>query len=149
MPPEVRAGDDILQITKLAIATEPRVVCVVDDDGRYLGAITNSRLTRDVIAYLDPDLYSGARVPAGLLQFKHDTSKFQALSLIEPKLRPLRGRQTMADAIEKLYQTESDELPVINDDGQLLGIIRSLDILREWAEDLLLTQFGDETGSFY
>jgi predicted transcriptional regulator len=47
-----------------------------------------------------------------------------------------------------LYWADIDELPVINEDEQLLGVIRSLDILREWVEDLLLAQ-GDETGSFY
>jgi hypothetical protein len=30
-----------------------------------------------------------------------------------------------------------------------LGVIRTLDVLREWVEDTLLTQMGDETESFY
>jgi CBS domain-containing protein len=144
----VRAGDDVLQITKLAIATEPRVVYVVDDDGRYRGAIPNCRLAREVFSHLNPGFRSGAHSTAGLPQCKQNMLQFQAFSLIEPNLRPLRGRQTITDAVENLYRENLDELPVINNDGQLLGIIRSVDILREWAEDLLLTQFGDETGSF-
>jgi Mg/Co/Ni transporter MgtE len=44
---------------------------------------------------------------------------------------------------------KKSEAPVVNDAGQLLGVIRALDILREWIEDTLLTQMGDETESFY
>jgi CBS domain-containing protein len=48
-----------------------------------------------------------------------------------------------------LYRDGSDELPVVDDSGRLVGVIRALDILREWAEDALLMEFGDETESFY
>ena len=47
------------------------------------------------------------------------------------------------------YRAKRGEPPVVNDRGQLLGVIRTLDILREWVEDTLLTQMGDETESFY
>jgi predicted transcriptional regulator len=89
-----------------------------------------------------------ARVTVRLLQLAEDVAKSPASSLIETKHQPLRARQTMADALRALYWADIDELPVINEDEQLLGVIRSLDILREWVEDLLLAQ-GDETGSFY
>jgi Mg/Co/Ni transporter MgtE len=72
-----------------------------------------------------------------------------AHSLTEAGSRPLRSRETIADAMRALHQTKRDEAPVINDAGQLLGVIRALDVLREWIEDTLLTQMGDETESFY
>ena len=40
-------------------------------------------------------------------------------------------------------------MTLISDAGQLLGVIRTLDVLREWVEDTLLTQMGDETESYY
>jgi Mg/Co/Ni transporter MgtE len=69
--------------------------------------------------------------------------------LIEAGPRPLRSRETIADAVRALYQMKKSEAPVVNDAGQLLGVIKALDILREWIEDTLLTQMGDETESFY
>ena len=151
MPPVARAGDDILHVAKLAVALpSPRTVYVVDDEGCYLGAITESRLAQEVFAHLDPGLYADlhAHAAAKLLQLGEDLAKSPASSLIEIKYLPLQARQTMADALRALYRADIDELPVINEDEQLLGVIRSLDILREWVEDLLLAQ-GDETGSFY
>ena len=151
MPPVARAGDDVLHVAKLAVASpSPRTVYVVDDEGCYLGAITESRLAEEVFAHLDPGLYvdQHAHATTRLLQLGKDVAKSPASSLIEIKRQTLGSRQTIADAMSALYRTGIDELPVINEDKRLLGVIRSLDILREWVEDLLLAQ-GDETGSFY
>jgi len=152
MPSVALAGDDLLHVAKLAIASSvPRAVYVVDDEHRYLGVITEVRLAREVFAHLDPSLYLGehARAATRLLHLGRDVSQLPARSLIETQRQSLRGRQTLTDALAALYQAEVDELPVVNHDGQLLGVIRALDIVREWVEDLLLTQLGDETGSFY
>ncbi|HKC87664.1 MAG TPA: hypothetical protein VKG02_16885, partial [Blastocatellia bacterium] len=44
MPPVVRAGDDLLHVAKLAVAPAMGdAVHVVDDDDRYLGAVSNGR----------------------------------------------------------------------------------------------------------
>jgi CBS-domain-containing membrane protein len=151
MPPVARAGDDVLHVAKLAVASAiPRTVYVVDDEGRYLGAVTESRLAQEVFAHLDPGLYvdQHAHATTKLLHLGKDVAKSPASALIETKHQPLGSRRTIADAMSALYRAGIDELPVINEDKQLLGVIRSLDILREWVEDLLLAQ-GDETGSFY
>jgi hypothetical protein len=48
MPPMVRAGDDVLHLIKVVIAAEYEARYIVDDDNRYLGAITNRRQAREV-----------------------------------------------------------------------------------------------------
>ena len=152
MPPVVRAGDDLLHVAKLAVSTAlGDAVYVVDDDDRYIGAVSNGRLARRVFEQLDPNLFVGehARATTGLLSLGRSVAGLPAHSLIEPGPRPLRGRETVADAMRALYQAKRDEAPVVNDAGQLLGVIRTLDVLREWIEDTLLTQMGDETDSFY
>lgn len=151
MPPVARASDDVLHIAKLAVASAAvQAVYIVDDEGHYLGLIPKSKLAREVFEHLDPGLYltEHARAKTKLLQLTKDLSLFSATALLETKAAPLRSRQTLAEAMAVLYQTHHDELPVINQEGELLGVIRSLDILQEWVEDLLLVQ-GDETGSFY
>jgi CBS domain-containing protein len=152
MPPVVRAGDDLLHVAKLAVATAfGDAVYVVDDDGHYLGAVSNGRLARRVFEQLDPSLFVGehARATTGLLSLGRSVTGLPAHSLIEPGPRPLRSRETVADAMRALYRSKRDEAPVVSDAGQLLGVIRTLDVLREWVEDTLLTQMGDETDSFY
>src|SRR5262245_27315094 len=58
MPPVVRAGDDLLHVAKLAVATAiGNAVYVLDDDDRYLGAVSNYRLARKVFENLDPSLF--------------------------------------------------------------------------------------------
>lgn len=152
MPPTVRAGDDLLHVAKLAVAmANGDAVYVVDDDDRYLGAVSNDRLARIVFENLDPGLFvdEHTRATTGLLSLGRSVTGLPARSLIEAGPRPLRGRETIADAMRALYREKRGEAPVVNDAGQLLGVIRTLDILREWVEDTLLTQMGDETESFY
>jgi len=151
-PPIVRAGDDLLHVAKLAVATGDRgAVYVVDDEDCYIGAVSGARLARRVIEQLDPGLFVNerSRATAELSSFGRGVAELSARSLMEAVTRPLRGRETVADAMRALYQAKSDEAPVVNDTGQLLGVIRTLDVLREWVEDTLLTQMGDETDSFY
>jgi Mg/Co/Ni transporter MgtE len=152
MPPVVRAGDDLLHVAKVAAATAlGDAVYIVDDDDRYLGAVSNGRLARRVFEQLDPGLFVSEHEHAttGLLDLGRSVAGLPAQSLIEPGPQPLRGRETVADAMRALYHAKKGEAPVVNDTGQLLGVIRALDVLREWVEDTLLTQMGDETESFY
>ena len=152
MPPVARAGDDALHVAKLAVgASIPRAVYVVDEENRYLGTITDAHLAHVVFEHLDPSLYVEQHAHAGIALFRlsEDASRMTAMSLMKGSSLPIHDDATMADALRVLYRTGLDELPVINPDGQLVGVVRALDILREWVEDTLLMQLGDETESFY
>lgn len=152
MPPVVRAGDDILHVAKLAVAAPlPHAVYVVDENNRYVGMIPEGRLEREIFEHLNPSLYLD-RHPhgtTGLFHLKENASNLKARALMDSKLRPLQDQETIAGAMRELHHTAKDELPVISADKQFVGIIRALDILREWVEDTLLVQLGDETESFY
>jgi hypothetical protein len=123
----------------------------VDDDDRYLGAVSNGGVARRVFEQLDPSLFldEHAHATTGLLHLGRSVGGLPARSLIEPGPQPLRGRKTIAGVMRALYLAKRREAPVVNDMGQLLGVIRALDVLREWVEDTPLTQMGDETESFY
>jgi CBS-domain-containing membrane protein len=152
MPPVVRAGDDALHVAKLAVgAPLPRAVYVVDEDDRYLGTILDGSLARQIFEHLNPSLYLDKHPHAmtGLFQFTNDASKLTAESLMSAARRTMLDQETVAGAMHALHQSGSDELPVVNAEGQLVGVIRALDILREWVEDTLLVQLGDDTESFY
>ena len=152
MPPVVHAGDDALHVAKLAVgAPLPGAVYVVDDDDHYQGTILDGSLARQIFEHLNPDLYfdNHPHAMTGLFRLTEDPSKLTAGSLMSTGDRTIHEQETVAGAMQMLHQSESDELPVINTEGHLVGVIRALDILREWVEDTLLMQFGDETESFY
>ena len=152
MPPVARAGDDALHVAKLAVgAPLPRAVYVADEDDRYLGTILDRSLALKIFEHLNPNLYfyDHPHAMTGLFQLSEGASKLTARSLMRTGRRPMLEQETVADAMQVLHRSESDEQPVVNERGQLVGVIRALDILREWVEDTLLRQLGDETESFY
>jgi CBS domain-containing protein len=152
MPPVVRAGDDALHVAKLAVnAPLPRAVYVLDEQDRLLGAIYDGDLARTIFEHLEPGYYLEAhRFPGThLLQLTESATTIKAASLMIDNPLTISERETINTAMRELYRANNDELPVVGDDGQLIGVIRALDILREWAEDALLMEFGDETESFY
>jgi CBS domain-containing protein len=152
MPPVVRAGDDALHVTKLAVnAPLPRAVYVLDQRSRLLGTINDGDLARTIFEHIDPSCYLDVhRFPGThVLQLSESATTISAASLMNDQPLAISDQETVNTAMRRLYTTAVDELPIVDDNGQLVGVIRALDILREWAEDALLMQFGDETESFY
>ena len=47
-----------------------------------------------------------------------------------------------------LLSSHLDQVPVLDEKRQIVGVIRALDIVREWVEDTLERQLGDEAESF-
>lgn len=153
MPPVVCAGDDALHVAKLAVnAPLPRAVYVVGADERYLGVIADAQLAREIFTHLDPDLSFDPQHPHSLravLRAGEEASRLTARSLMSVGGQTLGERETVADAMRALHRAHRDELPVVDGGGKLVGVVRAPDILREWVEDTLLVQLGDETESFY
>ena len=152
MPPTVSAADDTLHLAKAALnPTMARTIYVVDKDNYLLGAIFTSELTQKVFERLNPSLYleSHPTKVRRFLQLNANATTLTARSLMEEQPRTLPEHATVIEAMNELYLAQLEELPVVNNRGQLVGIIRALDILREWTEDTLLTKLGDETESFF
>jgi CBS domain-containing protein len=152
MPPVVRAGDDALHVAKLAVnAPLPRAVYVLDERDRLLGTINDGDLARRIFEHIDPGVYLDAHPFPGthLLRLRESATTINAGSLMNDRPRTISAQETVNTAMRELYQADVDELPVVDGSGRLVGVIRALDILRDWVEDALLMEFGDETGSFY
>jgi CBS-domain-containing membrane protein len=148
----VRAGDDALHVAKLAVnAPLPRAVYVVDEDDRLLGTITDGELARRIFEGINPSLYFDSHRHGGthFLRRQESVTEMTAQELISETEQWISDTDTLNQAMSQLYISRVDELPVVNQAGQLVGVIRALDILREWAEDALLLEFGDETESFF
>lgn len=152
MPPVARSDDDALHVTKLAVnAPLPRAVYVLDESDRLIGVIYDSDLARRIFEHIDPSCYlEEHRFPGShLLRLTESATTIRASSLMASKPVTISEGETINTALRELYRADSDELAVVDQNGQLIGVIRALDILREWVEDALLMEYGDETESFY
>jgi CBS domain-containing protein len=152
MPPTVGADDDTLHLAKVALnPAGARTIYVVNDEKHLLGAIFTSDLTQRVFERLDPTLYLESHPTKFSRFFQLNTcaTTLTARSLMQEQPRALSEQTTVSAAMKEFYRSQLDELPVVNDRGQLVGVIRALDVLREWTEDTLLTKLGDETESYF
>ena len=108
MPPVARAGDDALHVAKLAVgASIPRAVYVVDENGGYLGTITDAHLAHDVFEHLDPGLYleQHRHGATGLLRLGEDAARMTAAALMNGSSLPVQDETTMADMMRSLYRS--------------------------------------------
>ncbi len=133
MPAMVRVDDDLLDVAKLAaVFPFPRMIYVVDESGQLLGTIPVGHLARAILGYLDNSTSS-------------EEAKATVESLMTRGSVTISDQETIGQAMRVLYFSQQDELPVLDAKGELVGVIRAVEIVREWVEDTLHIKFGDET----
>lgn len=94
-------------------------IFVTDGDGRLAGVLTE----RDIFGRLvGPDVAAGIDVDAPV----------ETYMTTEP--RTLRLEQTVADALEIMQSGRFRNIPVVDDDRRLVGVVRQVDILKFLAE---------------
>jgi two-component system, OmpR family, sensor histidine kinase KdpD len=151
MPQIVGLRDNVLEVARIAVTFPiPRTIYVVNEAGELQGMITADRLATAVF-----DLIGDAH-PAALADesfFKHSLIKratdIRAESLMAPVPATITDEKNLAEAMHILLASQLDQLPVLNEKKQIVGVIRTLDVMREWVEDTLETQLGDETQSIH
>ncbi len=94
-------------------------VFVTDADGRLVGVLTE----RDMFGRLvGPDVAAGVDVDAAVETYMNS----------DP--RTLRLDQSVRDAIELMQDGRYRNLPVVDEDRRLVGVVRQVDILKFLAE---------------
>jgi len=94
-------------------------VFITDADGRLVGVLTE----RDVFGRLvGPDVAAGVDVDAPV----------EAYMTTNPHTLHVDG--TVRDALELMQQGRYRNVPVVDDDGRLTGVVRQVDILKYLAE---------------
>ena len=94
-------------------------VFVTDEDGRLVGVLAE----RDVFGRLvGPDVAAGVDVDAAVETY------------MTTNPHTLRLEQTVRDALELMQQERYRNVPVVDEDGRLVGVVRQIDILKYLAE---------------
>ncbi len=116
VPPGTTIGACLLAIQRTGTGDS---VFVTDADGRLVGVLTE----RDIFGRLvGPDVAAGVDVDAPVETWMTTTPQ------------TLRLHQTVRDALELMKTGKYRNVPVIDDDHRLVGVVRQVDILKFFAE---------------
>jgi len=116
VPPGTSIGDCIRAIQKSGTGDS---VFVTDENGRLLGVLTE----RDIFGRLvGPDVAAGVDVDATVETY------------MTTNPHTLRLEQTVRDALELMQQGLYRNVPVVDEDHRLVGVVRQVDILKFFAE---------------
>lgn len=96
---------------------EVRAIFVTDDDGRLLGVVTRKTLVREVVA-------AGREPGAVTLR-----------EIAEPPNFTLAGGLELDAAFHFLEEQDLERVPVVEDDGRLVGVLSRAVVQRRLAED--------------
>ena len=116
VPPGTTLGGCLRSI--LATGTGDSVF-VTDADGRLVGVLTERAVFGRLVG---PDVAAGVDVDASVE------------TIMNNQPRTLRLDQTVRDAIELMQSSQYRNLPVVDEDWHLVGVVRQVDILKFLAE---------------
>lgn len=128
--PETSLKEAALELVRRRISGMP----VVDDDGRVLGVISEA----DILAKEGDDRRGGG----GFLQWLLDptdpwiSARFDAVTVGEAMSRPaltITGNRPLAQAATTMLGEGINRLPVVDEDGKLVGLVSRGDLVRAFA----------------
>lgn len=130
-PSVVQKGAKIRQIIDLMIENPlSRKAYVVDSNEKLLGMVNTETLLR-LVGYR-----IGVRKSGGVAfyQFLRDSLKEEIDDMMTPVI-PIKKDTMLTDAIELMVKQHLNDLPIVDEDGKLIGEMISLNIFKK-ARDL-------------
>jgi CBS domain-containing protein len=115
-PPTCDAGASAQSAGKALARPEVRAVFVVDG-GRLVGVVTRKTLVREIVA---PGL---------------DPTATPLRDIAEEPIATLRADLGLEEAFHFLEEQELERVPVVEDDGRLVGVLSRAGVQRRLAED--------------
>jgi len=149
MPQIVGLRDNVLEAARVAVTFPiPRTIYVVNEAGELQGMITADRLASTIFDLIDSSTpETSALSPFSKHALVKEASAITAESLMVPVPVTISDDKNLAEAMMALCSSHLDQIPVLNEEKQIVGVIRALDIIREWVEDTLETEL--ETRSIH
>jgi CBS domain-containing protein len=144
----VGVGDDLVHVARRAIGQpQTRLLSVVDEGGRLVGVLPVLRVVEEIVARAHPealmaevtDLESAAR-------FGREVGALVAGDLMSPPVA-LQETSTVADAFRAMHDHHYSGLPLVSDDGRVIGYVDLLELALRYLEDYPLPASDDEPAS--
>lgn len=103
---------------------------VLDDDGKVVGVVSEADLlTKEALEYSAPHLMGG-------ILHGRERAKAAAVTAAELMTKPavtIGQHKLVSTAARLLYSRKLKRLPVVDDDGHLIGIVTRTDLLRVYS----------------
>jgi two-component system, OmpR family, sensor histidine kinase KdpD len=147
MPQIVGLRDNVLEAARVAVTFPiPRTIYVVNEAGELQGMIPADRLASTIFDLIDSSTpETSAQSPFSKHALVKEASAITAESLMVPVPVTISDDKNLAEAMIALCSSHLDQIPVLNEEKQIVGVIRALDIIREWVEDTLETELETQS----
>jgi acetoin utilization protein AcuB len=129
-PIVVTVAATIREAARLLCTLEFRHLPVVDDRGKLVGILSDRDLRGIGVPYLVPDEYVGHG--PGVLDAR-------VADLMSGAVLSVRPDADAADVVDAMLENRIGAVPVVDDEGRIVGIISYVDVLRA----LPLTSVGN------
>jgi CBS-domain-containing membrane protein len=133
-PVVVRSRASLRETAEQAVQnTGCRVISVVDDDRRLVGVLPVRSLVNDVFLKLMPEEFLGeiTDLEAVHRYAEHVGARTAADVMVEPV--SVRGDELVRTAFERMHESKLNGLPIVDDDGRVVGYIDQLELLLVWV----------------
>lgn len=130
--PAVPADADLPSLLNAVISTRLNRAIVIDHDRRVLGVVSDADVLRSLGSSMTQGVVGALMGAAGLAG--HSTRRAEELITSEP--RTLRFDTPLAEAARLVMSHRRKVLPVVDDEGRLLGIVDRAELLQGSREAL-------------
>jgi CBS domain-containing protein len=145
----VAPADSLHRMAELAVERPIcRVLSVVDGDGRLIGLVPVRLLVNDIFLKIVPEEFLG--IITDVDDVMEYARHLQARTAGDIMLSPvsIHREQTVRDAFEVMHKAKLNGLPVVDEDGKVVGYVDQLELLLVWVhatgrEPLLRPPIGD------
>jgi CBS domain-containing protein len=135
-PNVVHSSDDLLTVAHQAIGhPSTRVLAVVDSEERLVGILPVLRLVEEIVARAAPeDLLAEVTDLESAARFGRGVGARVAADLMSPPLW-LTPQSSVADAFRAMKHGRYSGLPMIDEDGRVVGYIDLLELALAYLTD--------------
>lgn len=136
-PTLVSADEDLIEVARRAIAhPSTRLLSVVDAGGTLVGVLPVLRIVEEIVARVAPeDLMAEVTDLESLARFGRGIGAHRARDLMSPPIS-LRPHDTVGHAFRAMHEHRYSGLPVVDDDGRVVGYIDLLELALRYLDAL-------------
>ncbi|MCK5826218.1 MAG: CBS domain-containing protein [Desulfuromusa sp.] len=142
-----RPDSDYKSLLCKITSSTPRQIYIVDENYKLLGIVTSLDLLKEVMpSYMNADLARSLTDGADLLQKQVEKVKDKCASeIMTTKIKFLRPEDQLFEANALIAETGFNTLPVLDEDGKILGEISRRDIMIRLINNCTDFNHNDET----
>jgi CBS domain-containing protein len=129
--PLVSAGACLEEVVRVMIkGHRRRIVYVVDNEGKFKGAITLSHLKDVVFRFFLDERLSNAVVVSERIAALFTSEKAEQVMTLD--LPSCLTDETLADAVGRMMESNVTDMPVLDNKGRVVADLDILDLLALW-----------------